>query len=243
MLIFSFYKRCGIEVIISTSDITSREGCEHLINQANELGPVGGIFNLAAILRDGILENLECQQFDETLGPKAIASEYLDEISRQICPHLEHFVVFSSVSCGYGNAGQSNYGMANSIMERIIEKRYELGFPAKAIQWGAIGDVGMLAEFQLENLNRDIGGTMMQPISSCIAVLDRILLSEDPIISSMIVADKLTFDLKKGNIIDLILKIMGIRDRKAISMDSTLTQLGIDSLMGVEIQQVSNFVK
>lgn len=51
------------------------------------------------------------------------------------------FVVFSSVSCGRGNAGQTNYGMANSIMERICEKRKADGFPALAIQWGAIGEV------------------------------------------------------------------------------------------------------
>lgn len=44
-------------------------------------------------------------------------------------------MVFSSVSCGRGNAGQSNYGLANSVMERIVEKRHRDGLPAKAIQW------------------------------------------------------------------------------------------------------------
>lgn len=52
-----------------------------------------------------------------------------------------YFVVFSSGSCGRGNAGQTNYGVANSIMERICEKRKREGYPALAIQWGAIGDV------------------------------------------------------------------------------------------------------
>lgn len=50
-------------------------------------------------------------------------------------------MVFSSVSCGRGNGGQANYGMANSIMERICEKRQEDGYPGLAIQWGAVGDV------------------------------------------------------------------------------------------------------
>jgi fatty acid synthase len=54
---------------------------------------------------------------------------------------FRYFVIFSSVSCGRGNAGQTNYGMANSIMERICERRKHDGFPALAIQWGAIGDV------------------------------------------------------------------------------------------------------
>lgn len=58
-----------------------------------------------------------------------------DEFSRKLAPQLKHFVIFSSVSCGRGNAGQTNYGMANSVMERIIERRHRDGLPAKAVQW------------------------------------------------------------------------------------------------------------
>lgn len=52
-----------------------------------------------------------------------------------------NFVVFSSVSCGRGNAGQTNYGMANSVMERICERRKQDGYAALAIEWGAVGEV------------------------------------------------------------------------------------------------------
>ncbi len=45
------------------------------------------------------------------------------------------------MSCGRGNQGQTNYGMSNSIMERICEQRQADGLPSLAIQWGAIGDV------------------------------------------------------------------------------------------------------
>lgn len=58
-----------------------------------------------------------------------------------ISPISRNFVVFSSVSCGRGNAGQTNYGLSNSVMERICEWRKQLGLPALAVQWGAIGDV------------------------------------------------------------------------------------------------------
>lgn len=60
-----------------------------------------------------------------------------------MCPNLEHFVVFSSISCGLGNAGQTNYGFTNSIMERICEDRRSHNLPALAIQWGLIGEVGL----------------------------------------------------------------------------------------------------
>jgi len=42
---------------------------------------------------------------------------------------LDYFVVFSSISCGRGNAGQTNYGYANSTMERICEQRQKDGLP------------------------------------------------------------------------------------------------------------------
>ena len=50
-------------------------------------------------------------------------------VTREACPELDYFVAFSSVSCGRGNAGQSNYGCANSTMERICEQRRHDGLP------------------------------------------------------------------------------------------------------------------
>jgi fatty acid synthase len=52
--------------------------------------------------------------------------------------------MFSSVTAGRGNAGQTNYGWANSAMERIVERRRADGLPAIAVEWGAIGDVGLI---------------------------------------------------------------------------------------------------
>ncbi|KAL7023366.1 hypothetical protein ACKWTF_012570 [Chironomus riparius] len=227
----------GAKVIVSTANIATEEGCKELIEKSMELGSVSAIYNLAGILRDKLFDDLDEKVINETLAPKAIATKYLDQVSRNLCPNLKHFVVFSSVACGRGNIGQSNYAMANSIMERIIEKRNRDGFPGKAIQWGAIADVGMLAEEQLKDINKDFGGSIPQPIHSCFDVLDVLLLSNNPIVSSMIVADKKTSNKKNGNVIDIIFNIMGIREGKSISMYSTLTQLGIDSLTGVEIQQ------
>lgn len=58
-----------------------------------------------------------------------IGTKNLDIASRTLCPTLDYFVAFSSVSCGRGNAGQSNYGFANSTMERICEMRQSVGLP------------------------------------------------------------------------------------------------------------------
>ena len=220
------------------ANISTKGGCEQLIRDGLKLGKVGGIYNLAVALRDGIFENQDVQMFKESLAPKADATYYLDELSQKLCPDLKHFVIFSSVSCGRGNAGQSNYGMANSVMERIMEQRKQKGLPAKAIQWGAVGDVGLLADLQEINMEMEISGTLPQRITSCLEVMDILLSVDEPVVASMVVAEKRFEDIKKGNIIDAVLNIMSIRDRKSVSMDASLSRLGMDSLMGVEIQQI-----
>lgn len=235
--LFRTWESYGVKVSVNTSDIGTMIGCEKLIRDAMEFGDVGGIFNLAVLLRDGIFENQDVDKFAECMAPKADATKHLDELSRQLCPKLQYFVVFSSVSCGRGNAGQCNYGMANSVMERIIEQRFKLGLPAKAIQWGAVGEVGLVADMQENNLEMVIGGTLQQRISSCLQELDTLLTSNKPIVASMIVAEKRYKSSKGSNILDAIMNIMSIRDSKSLSMETTLSELGMDSLMTVEILQ------
>jgi len=46
----------GTKVVISTADITTEKGVKQLLNEANELGPVSAIFNLA-VVSNTILNN------------------------------------------------------------------------------------------------------------------------------------------------------------------------------------------
>ena len=101
----------GINVEVSTLDCTKEGDVNELLKMAKQkLGPVGGIFNLAAVLRDAMIDKQTEEDFKIVCDPKVLATKYLDEISQKLCPELDYFVVFSSVSCGRGNAGQSNYG-------------------------------------------------------------------------------------------------------------------------------------
>ncbi|GLV38468.1 Fatty acid synthase 3 [Carabus blaptoides fortunei] len=231
------WKSYGIDLIISTENIHTYDGCKKLIEQAMELGPVEGIFNLAVVLRDQLFENQTIEDYDISFNPKAVATKHLDQLSRELCPELRQFVVFSSVSCGRGNAGQTNYGMANSVMERICEERREAGFPALAIEWGAVGDVGLVAELQEEHTDVVIGGTLQQRINCCLSCMDQFLRQDCPIVASMVVAEKKSGGGAAENIVDAVANILGIRDIKTVSIFSTLAELGMDSIMAVEIKQ------
>jgi fatty acid synthase len=66
------------------------------------------------------MENQTSKEYSEVYAPKAGATVQLDIASRRLCPELDYFVAFSSVSCGRGNAGQSNYGLSNSVSKYNI---------------------------------------------------------------------------------------------------------------------------
>lgn len=58
-----------------------------------------------------------------------------------------------------------------------------------AVQWGAIGDVGIVLEAMGTN-DTVIGGTLPQRISSCMEVLDLFLNQPHAVLSSFVLAEK-----------------------------------------------------
>ncbi|XP_043471863.1 fatty acid synthase [Leptopilina heterotoma] len=232
------WREMGITIQISTGDVTTEAGADSLLKEANKLAPVGGIFNLAAVLRDALMENLDEDHFKVVALPKVSGTRNLDASSKKFCPELDFFVCFSSVSCGRGNVGQTNYGLANSAMERIMEQRQAVGLPGLAIQWGAIGDVGLILE-TMGNNETEVGGTLPQRMASCLMTMDSFLQQPHPVLASMVLAERQKAGDSSGqvNLLDAVGNILGIKDVKTVNMNNSLADLGMDSLMGTEIKQ------
>ncbi|XP_063535514.1 fatty acid synthase [Cydia strobilella] len=232
------WREAGIKVVVSTADATRAAGARALLSEAAAAAPVGGVFNLAAVLRDAFLENQTPEDFQVCAKPKIDGTRALDVASRELAPELEHFVAFSSVSCGRGNAGQSNYGLANSAMERLCEQRQADGLPALAVQWGAIGDVGLIMTAMHGSEDTEVGGTMPQRIASCLATLGTLLALPHAVASSVVLADKRRAqDKPTQDLVQAVANILGIKDPSKVSETANLAELGMDSLMGAEIKQ------
>lgn len=227
----------GTNVIVSSIDNSNDQGATELLQEANNLAPLGGIFNLAMVLRDSLIENSTVEDFELVFNPKCLGVEALDRVTRKLYPDLELFVAFSSVSCGKGNAGQVNYGYANSVLERICEARRRDGYHGLAIQWGAIGDVGVAFD-NLGGNEAVIGGTIPQRMPSCFTTLSKFLSSPFSVCLSILQADRRSFSAgKKGDLVKTILHVLGIKDPSTVDPNCTLGELGLDSLMAVEIRQ------
>jgi len=186
------------------------------------------------------MENQTAENYVAVTKPKIDSTVHLDKATRELCHELEYFVVFSSVSCGRGNAGQSNYGLANSAMERICELRQKDGLPGLAIQWGAIGDVGVVQDHMGGN-ETVVGGTLPQRILSCLNAMETFLQQSQPTVASMVLADKSGGKKdgsgKKTSLVEAVGHILGMKDVSNVNASANLAELGMDSLMGVEVKQ------
>lgn len=232
------WKKDNINIVVSTLNAAKMDDAKSLLKLAAAIKPVGAIFNLALVLRDAFMENQTVENFKEVCSSKVTSTLNLDVASRELCSQLELFVCFSSVSCGRGNAGQSNYGYANSVMERICEERAKEGLPGLAIQWGAIGDVGVIQDTVGSEVV--IGGTIPQRINSCLNVLDKFLQQNHPVVSSFVPyqpSENTSSKATKHNVLSVVGNIFGIKDLSSVNPETSLGELGMDSLMGVEVKQ------
>ncbi|XP_033747566.1 fatty acid synthase-like [Pecten maximus] len=231
------WKDEGVTVRISNDDIRTPAGTKDLFDEAQSLGELAGIFHLAMVLKDGLFENQSMENYKAVCEAKIDVVLNLDLETRTRCKEsLDWFVVFSSVSSGFGNAGQTNYGFANAVMERVCEKRSAEGLPGLAIQWGAIGDVGVASDKTV------VGGTLPQRLVSCLEVLGTLLHQPHPVVSSYVPAQ--TDDLgtqaqgQRKDITTAVLQIIGIQPGNIPSSDKPLVDIGLDSLMLAEIKQL-----
>ncbi|XP_054714096.1 fatty acid synthase-like [Uloborus diversus] len=230
------WKSEGFNVSVFTLNASIKDEAKMLLQEASKIGPVGGIFNSAVVLKDAFLENQTADNFKEVCLPKAVATRNLDELSRHMCPSLDYFICFSSISCGKGNAGQTNYGYANSVMERVCEQRRAAGLHGLAVQWGIIGDVGVVHRHMGEDAR--IAGVCAQSVKSCLNTLDTFCQLENPVLSSYVIADS---SKKKDGQVDTLhqlAKIFGLSDPSEFNPYRSFGEMGLDSMIGIEVKHL-----
>lgn len=184
-----------------------------------------------------MLPNQTPELFKKSHAVKALSTAHLDELSRTFCPHLEHFVGFSSISAAKGNAGQTNYATTNAIMDRIIENRVKQNLPGISIHWGPISDVGMAARLTNADCSIELSGFKQQRVDRCLHVLDDLLFAKSAIVCSVVIPHKKIAD-EESNVFSRVLRLFRVKDFKKIPASTNLYDLGIDSMIISEIKQI-----
>ncbi len=137
-------RRQGAKVLAVKADVSREQDVIRLLTRiARTLPPLRGVFHAANVLDDGLILDLTPERFARVMNAKAIGAWNLHSALAKT--KLDHFVLFSSISSILGSAGQANYSAANSFLDALAHHRHALGLPALSVNWGAIGQVGILS--------------------------------------------------------------------------------------------------
>ncbi|MDP3067357.1 MAG: SDR family NAD(P)-dependent oxidoreductase, partial [Methylocystis sp.] len=159
----------GVNVMSVAADVSVEADVAAMMARIDlELPPLRGVVHSAAVLDDTVLSGLTDERFDAVYRPKAVGAWNLHQVTRNA--PLDFFLCFSSISALIGNPGQGNYVAANVFLDMLAHYRQTLGLPGQSVNWGAIGDVGMLTRDK--TVAQHLARAGIQPISSTEALED-----------------------------------------------------------------------
>jgi acyl transferase domain-containing protein/SAM-dependent methyltransferase/acyl carrier protein len=153
----------GAHVEYRQADVSDPVAVTSLIGQVlEEHGKLNGVIHAAGVLRDGSLLQKASGDFAQVLHPKMGGLINLDVATADL--PLDLFLAFSSICAVFGNAGQSDYATANSMMDRYMQQRYERVAAGQrsgrtlSINWPLWSEGGMRVEGPvLEAMSRGLG--------------------------------------------------------------------------------------
>ncbi|HLU73638.1 MAG TPA: SDR family NAD(P)-dependent oxidoreductase, partial [Nonomuraea sp.] len=168
----------GARVTITACDVSDRDS---LAAALDGLTPTA-VFHAAGVVHDSVsLADLTVSELAAVAEAKVAGAANLDALLDHA---LDRFVLFSSGSAVWGQAGQAAYAAANAVLDALAHARRARGGHALSIAWGA-WDGGGMADGEIGEWLRRLGLRAMDPRRAA-AVLDRAARQDE---SHLVVAD------------------------------------------------------
>jgi NADPH:quinone reductase-like Zn-dependent oxidoreductase/NAD(P)-dependent dehydrogenase (short-subunit alcohol dehydrogenase family) len=164
----------GAVVMAASCDIADHGQLKDLMLQiAGTMPPLRGVMHTAAVLEDKALLDLNGDDFDRVMMPKAVGAWNLHVLTQDV--PLDFFVLCSSVSSLVGNSRQTNYVAANNFLDALAWHRRLEGLAATSVNWGAIADVGIITRDAAIQKHLEYTGLISFPVADALQALGRIL--------------------------------------------------------------------
>lgn len=163
-------ERAGSPVRYLAVDVRDAEAvAKALAGVRQEWGSITGLVHGAGVLADRRIADKTHEQFDRVFGTKVEGLRSL--LDATAADPLEVICLFSSVSGVFGNAGQSDYAMANEVMNQVAsaERRRRPDCWVRSIAWGP-WRAGMVTPELAENFERG-GVALLSPETGAQAFL------------------------------------------------------------------------
>lgn len=216
------------------------------------------VLHAAGVLDDGVALALDAARLDRVLWPKLGGAWNLHQLGLK----LDAFVLCSSAAGVLGAPGQANYAAANAALDALAHARRALGLPAVAVAWGPWSEVGMAARAgQLERMAAEGMGAispergaallkeLLNPPDSMVAVLPldlsrlrRSRYGTRPVLAGLwpepgrAAKEDAPAELTPADTIAAIVAAAFHLDPTRLDRDMPLRQLGLDSMMALEIR-------
>ncbi|GAB1545026.1 hypothetical protein NUACC21_77020 [Scytonema sp. NUACC21] len=165
----SAIQQAGGQVKYLSADITNKSTLQaELASVVQSTGQITGIIHGAGVLADKFIENKTERDFDTVYAAKI---EGLENLLNCVEPNrLDFIVLFSSFVAFYGNAGQSDYALANEILNKtayLLQRKYP-SCHVVSIGWGP-WDGGMVtpelkkvfSQLNMELIPLEVGAQML----------------------------------------------------------------------------------
>jgi len=137
-------RHSGTVVRDAALDVTDQAGLSRLLAScAESMPPLRGIFHGAMVLDDRPLLDMDPEAFAKVFRPKVEGALILHQLS--LGHPIDYFVLLSSVAAQVGNPHQANYAAANAALDALAAERTAAGLPSTVINWGALGESGVIA--------------------------------------------------------------------------------------------------
>jgi acyl carrier protein/NAD(P)-dependent dehydrogenase (short-subunit alcohol dehydrogenase family) len=140
-----------------SSDAADSGQVELLVDHALGLGVrLHGVLHAAGCSSDRTLRHMTALQLAVVLGPKAIGAARLRHAV--LCASTASLLLYSSVTSALGNVGQTNYALANGVLDALAECNRAHGQAACSVQPLPVSGVGMGDDTTVARLEADLGG-------------------------------------------------------------------------------------
>lgn len=131
-------KAAGSRVMYQAVDVRDSAQLGVLLNRVRaELGPITGLVHGAGVVADARLSRKTLDQFDRVFSTKVAGLGAL--LDATAGDPLKIILLFSSVSARGGNVGQSDYAMANEVLNQVALSEQARRGPrclVRALGWG-----------------------------------------------------------------------------------------------------------
>ncbi|MCM2373287.1 type I polyketide synthase [Aporhodopirellula aestuarii] len=166
------WRKLGAEVWVERVQLDDAVSVASVLDRLrNRSGAITGIYHLAGVLDDAVMEQQTVESINRVLDAK-VAGAWNLHLASQPDP-IRDFVLYSSFSAWLGSPGQANHAIANAFLDSLAVHRRQTGLPALSIGWGPWGRIGAAAN--RDRLGRgDLAGIGMLMPDEGIKVLQRL---------------------------------------------------------------------